>query len=115
MDTGTHRSSRSHAHKCALLGERWPPLLRAPHAHAICVPRMQCARDLAGRQAARVERAAEKEPVGIEDVEVVVLVVVLAGSEVGEQAPTVVDVRRVGAELRKHGREHQVGVAHVAE
>ena len=115
MDTGTHRSSRSHAHKCALLGERWPPLLRAPHAHALCVPRMQCARDLAGRRAACIEHAVEKEPISSEHVEVVVLLVVLARVEVGKKAPEVLEVRGVGAKLRQDSREHEVGVAQVAK
>ena len=82
-----------------LFGEIRPARVLATHAHALALPSMQRARVWSGRGMPQVDRAVEEEPVACEHVEIVVLRVVLAAREVGEEADRVV---------------HEAGVAHVA-
>ena len=63
---------------------------------------------------ARIECAVQVEPVGREDVKIMVLAVVLAARQIDEEAVRVVVVARIGAELRDHGVVHEGGVPHVA-
>ena len=115
MQDRTHAGSdASHADERALLGERRPSLLRASYAHAFCIPSMQRARQLAGRRAARVDRAAEEEPVGRMHIKIVVLQVVLATRQIGEETLRVVAAARLNADLWQQGGVHYVDVPDVA-
>ena len=73
-----------------LLGEIRPARMLATHAHALALPRMQRARKGRGRGMPHIDLAVEEEPLGREDVEVEVPVVVPAAREVGEEAERVV-------------------------
>ena len=115
MQDRTHTGSdASHADERALLGERRPSLLRAPHACTLRIPSMQCPREWAGRRAARVDRAAEKEPICVEHVKIMVLEVVFAAGQIGEEAVGVVAVALFNADLRQQGCIHELDVPQVA-
>ena len=97
-----------------LLRERRPASHAAMHARTFALPREQQARKLAGRCAARVECAVQVEPVGREDVKIMVLAVVLDARQIDEEALRVAVVAWIGAELREHGVVDEGGVPQVA-
>ena len=99
---------------CALLSQCWPASLATPQTHAFAFPREQQARERAGRCAVCVDRAGEEEPVAGEHIKIIVLEVVLAAREVGEEAPRVVVVLRGNAELIADRLVHEAGVTQVA-
>ena len=75
------------------------------------IPHKQQARERAGRCAARIECAVHEEPVSRMHVDIMVLAVVLAAGEIGEEVLRVVVVASVGAEDRRAAGVGETGEA----